>query len=173
MEEPSQELMFKLQMFDQQIKQLQQQLEAVGQGIVEMNTLTNGLGELVGKTGKEIFAPIGRGIFAKAKLESEKLNVDVGGGNFVQKSIPETKKIIETQIKKLEDVQKELEGNLEKVGEEFNKVIMEAQAEAGKEKEEKAPNQIDLKEGVPSDIGGDASEGKDKKKKGKKIDELV
>ncbi len=163
MEEPSQEMMFKLQMFDQQIKQLQQQLEAVAQGMAEMTTLSVGLDELVGKKGKEIFAPIGRGIFAKAKLESEELNVDVGAGNFVQKSIPETKKIIESQIKKLEDVKKELEGNLEKVGEEFNKMIMEAQAEAG------APNQVGLKEGVSS------TEGKEEKeeKKGKKIDELV
>ena len=162
MEEPSQELMFKLQMFDQQIKQLQQQLEAVAQGILEMTTLSSGLDELAGKKGKEIFAPIGRGIFAKAKLESEELNVDVGGGNFVQKSIPETKKIIEVQIKKLEDVKKELESNLEKVGEEFNKVIMEAQKEAGKE----AP------QGAPSDTQRGTSEGKEKGK-GKKIDELV
>ncbi len=170
MEEPSQELMFKLQMFDQQIKQLQQQLEAVAQGIAEMTTLSTGLNELVGKKGKEIFAPIGRGIFAKAKLESEELNVDVGGGNFVQKSIPEAKKIIEVQIAKLEDVQKELQENLEKVGEEFNKMIMEAQKEAGE------PNRVGLKEGVPSDIEGDESEGKEKaepKGKEKKIDELV
>ena len=161
MEEPSQEMMFKLQMFDQQIKQLQQQLEAVAQGIAEMTTLSVGLDELVGKKGKEIFAPIGRGIFAKAKLESEELNVDVGQGNFVQKSIPETKKIIEEQIKKLKDVQKELEEGLQKIGEEFNKTIMEAQAEGAKEE---APK------GVPSDIEKDESEGK---KKDKKIDELV
>ena len=133
MEEPSQELMFKLSMFEQQIRQLQQQLQAVEQGIVEMNTLSIGLADLVGKKGKEIFAPIGRGIFAKAKLESENLNVDIGGGNFVQKSIPETKKIIEKQIRQLGDVKKELENNLEKVSEEFNKVIVEAQkGEMGK-----------------------------------------
>ena len=144
MEEPSQEIMFNLQMFDQQIKQVQQQLEAVGQGIAEMTTLSIGLDELIGKKGKEIFAPIGRGIFAKAKLESEELNVDVGSGNFVQKNIPETKKIIEVQIKKLEDVKKELESGLEKIGEEFNKTIMEVQ-----------------------------KEGEKKGKKGKKIDEMV
>ena len=137
MEEPSQELMFKLQMFDQQIKQIQQQLQAIEQGVVEMTTLNAGLDELVGKKGKEIFAPIGRGVFAKAKLESEKLNVDIGGGNFVQKSIPETKKIIEDQIKKLQDVRKELENNLEKIGEEFNKTIMEAQKGEGKKGKEK------------------------------------
>ncbi|MCK4647441.1 prefoldin subunit alpha [Candidatus Pacearchaeota archaeon] len=154
MEEPSQEMMFKLQMFDQQIKQLQQQLEAVAQGIAEMTGLSAGLDELVGKTGKEIFAPIGRGIFAKAKLESEELNVDVGGGNFVQKSIPDTKKIIEVQIKKLEDVKRELEDGLQKIGEEFNKTIMEVQA--GEEKGEEGKEK-----------------GKEGEGKGKKIDELV
>ena len=149
MEEPSQEIIFKLNMLEQQSKQLQQQLEAVGQGVVEMNALSSGLSELVGKKGKEIFAPIGRGIFAKAKLESEELNVDVGSGNFVQKSIPETKKIIEEQIKKLQEVKKELEKSLEKIGEEFNKTIMEVQ-----------------KEGEKKGKG-------DKKEKGKKIDEMV
>jgi len=148
MEEPSQELMFKLSMFEQQIRQLQQQLEAVEQGVVEMNSLNTGLDELVGKKGKEIFAPIGRGIFARAKLESEDLNVDVGGGNFVKKSIPETKKIIEEQIKKLGNVKKELEEALEKLGGELRKVM-----EEGRKEEEK--------------------KGKEEEKKGKKIDELV
>ena len=106
---------------------MQQQLQAVEQGMAEMSTLDVGLGELAGKKGKEIFAPIGRGIFVKAKLESENLNVDVGNGNFVQKSIPETKKIIEDQTKKLEDVKVELQGALEKVGKEFNEVITEVQ----------------------------------------------
>lgn len=161
MEEPSQELIFKLQMFDQQIKQLQQQLEAVGQGVAEMNNLNSGLDELIGKRGQEVFAPIGRGVFAKAKLESEDLNVDIGGGNFVKKSIPETKKIIEEQVKKLEEIQVELEDNLEKVGEEFNKVILEAQ-----EKEHHHHDHCNCgEEGCKCE--------KEKKPTKKKIDELV
>jgi prefoldin alpha subunit len=182
MEEPSQELMVKLQMFDQQIQQLQQQTQAVEQGIAEMTTLSSGLDELAGKKGKEIFAPIGRGIFARAKLESEDLNVDIGGGNFVKKSIPETKKIIGVQIKKLENVKKELYDNLEKVGEEFNNTIVEAQAEAGNghvhdENCEHSDKEASLS--VPSNINENDSEGKEgkkkevKKSKGKKIDELV
>ena len=168
MEEPSQEMMFKLQMFDQQIKQLQQQLQAVAQGLAEMTTLSAGLDELVGKTGKEIFAPIGRGIFAKAKLESESLNVDVGSGNFVQKSIPETKKIIESQIQKLEEVQKELEDNLEKVGEEFNKTIMEMQNGEGEKKEVgKEDKGKETPKGVPRETSEEVPT------RGKKIDELV
>ena len=145
-----QELMFKMQMFDQQIKQIQQQLEAIGQGIAEMTTLNEGLSELVGKKDKEIYAPIGRGIFVKAKLITEDLNVDVGGGNMVKKTIPETKKIIEEQLKKLEDVKKELEGGMEKMGQEFNTMLQEAQEKEGKKEE-----------------------GKEEKGTKKKIDELV
>ena len=125
MEKEQQELMFKLSMFEQQIQQLQQQLQAVEQGIVEMNTLSIGLNELKGSEGKEIMAPIGRGIFAKTKLVSEELTVDVGGGNLVKKSIDGTKKIIDEQIKKLKDVYKELNNNLEAIGKEMEKVVEE------------------------------------------------
>ena len=129
MEKNQEELMQKLGMYEQQIMQLQQQLEAVEQAIVEMNSLVLGLDELVGKEGKEILAPIGRGIFAKTKLISEDLTVDIGGKNFVKKSIPETKKLIEDQVIKLEEVKKELEDNLEKINEELTKTFMDAQKE--------------------------------------------
>jgi hypothetical protein len=72
---------------------LQQQLQAIEQGLVEMQSLNFGLDELKGKTGKEILAPIGRGIFARAKLISEDLLVDVGGKKFVTKNIVQTKKL--------------------------------------------------------------------------------
>lgn len=97
-----------------------------------MNSLNLGLDELIGSEGKEVFTPIGRGIFAKTKLLSEELTVDVGGKNFVKKTIPETKKIIAEQIKKLEDIKEDMNDNLEKVNEEIVKIINEA-----REKEEK------------------------------------
>ena len=122
-----QELMFKLSMFEQQMQEIQQQLQAIDQGIVEMNSLRVGLDELVGSEGKEILAPVGRGIFIKTKLLSEKLTVDVGGKTFVKKSIPDTQKIIEEQIKKLEGVQKDLNEKLENLSAEFQEMIMKAQ----------------------------------------------
>jgi len=115
MDKNQEELMYKLSMYEQQIQQLQQQLQAVEQAIIEMNSLVLGLDELVGKEGKEILAPIGRGIFVKTKLISEDLTVDVGGKNFVKKSVPETKKLIQDQVEKLEEVKNELEGNLEEI----------------------------------------------------------
>ena len=118
-----QELNMKFAMFEQQIQAIQQQLQAVEQAILDLTSLNVGMGELVSKKGSEIMAPIGRGIYAKAKLLSEDLLVDIGGKNFVKKSIPETKKLIEEQIKKLREVQKELDAGMRNIEEEVRGVF--------------------------------------------------
>jgi len=125
--EENQEILFKLSMFEQQMGQLQQQLQAVEQGIMELTTLNVDLNEITGGEGKEIFAPIGRGIFSKAKLLSDKLTVDIGEKNFVTKSVPETQEIIKKQIEKLESAKHELNKGLEELSKEAEKVIAEGQ----------------------------------------------
>lgn len=130
-EQKQQEMVFKFQMFEQQMQALQQQLGAVEQAIVDMNALNLGMDELVGKTGEEIFAPIGRGIFARAKLLSEDLLVDIGNKNVVKKSIPDTKKLIEAQIGKLKDVQGELRDNMNQINAEIMKVYSEMNSGCG------------------------------------------
>lgn len=122
-----QELMFKFSILEQQMQQIHQQLQAVEQGLIEINSLSLGLDDLVGSTGKEILAPIGRGIFVKTKLLSEELTVDIGERTFIKKTIPETKEIIAQQVLKLENVKVELNDNLEKIGFELNRLISEAQ----------------------------------------------
>jgi len=129
MEKSQQELMMKLGAFDQQLQHLNQQLQAVEEGIVEMNSLNFALDELKGKTGNEVLSPLGRGIFTKTKLISEDLIVDIGGKNFVKKSIPETKKIIEDQVKKLMEVKKDLESKVEKMNKELMGMFEAAQKE--------------------------------------------
>ena len=121
-----QERIFKLSMFEQQIHQLQQQMYAIERAIAEISHLKLGLNDLVGAKDSEILAPIGRGIFVKAKLVSENLRVDIGQKTFVQKSVDETKEIISKQIEKLEEVKKELDKNLEKMNEEMTKTMTEA-----------------------------------------------
>lgn len=122
-----QELLFKFSMYERQINELQKQIESVERGILDLNSLNYGLDELVGSTGKEIFAPLGKGIFVNAKLMSEELNVDIGNGNFVKKSIPETKELIGEQIKKLKQVKEELENNLEELGKEITRMMGDVQ----------------------------------------------
>ncbi|HIG95152.1 MAG: Prefoldin subunit alpha [archaeon GW2011_AR13] len=127
MEQDQQELMFRFQMFEQQIQQLGQQLDAVEQGIIEMTSLNIGLNDLVGGKNKEIMAPVGRGIFAQAKLLSDELLVDIGEGKLVKKSIPDTQKLIEEQVQKLGQAKIELNNAMEQINEELTKTMIEAQ----------------------------------------------
>jgi prefoldin alpha subunit len=126
-QQSQQQLAIQFQMFEQQIRMLQEQLQAVEQAIINLGSLNLELDELIGKKDNEIMAPIGSGIYASAKLISEELLVDIGNKNFVKKSIPETKKIVQGQLKKLEKVKDELNGELEKINNELTKVFMEHQ----------------------------------------------
>ncbi len=134
MEQDQQEIIFKLSMFEQQMQQLQEQLQAVEERIIDLNSLNIGLDELKESCGKEILAPVGRGMFVKAKLISEDLIVNIGGKNLVKKNIPDAQRMIEEQIQKLEDMKKEMNEMLEKTGEEITKTIRET-GETGKEKQ--------------------------------------
>ena len=122
-QQEQQEILFKLNILEQHINQLQQQLEAVKQGMVELSTLSLDINELIGSEGTETLSPVGKGIFAKTKLISEDLIMDIGGKNFVKKSVPETQEIIKEQIKKLKEVEKELNENLKLVHKEVENVI--------------------------------------------------
>jgi len=123
------ELVQKFQIYEQQINQMQQQLQVIEQTILDLSSLEFGIDELTGSKDKEIYANIGRGIYAKTKLISEELLVDIGEKNLVKKSIPETKEILKNQIEKLEKIKKEIEENLERINEELTEIFMNSQKE--------------------------------------------
>lgn len=131
MENQSQQEMFlRLSVLEQQMQYLQQQLEAVEKGINQLQTLDLDLNEIQGANGKEILAQIGTGIYVPAKLLSETLTVNIGENNFVKKSVPETKKIIQSQIKKLQETQEELEQHLDSINHELLDFIQNYQRES-------------------------------------------
>jgi prefoldin alpha subunit len=115
----------KFKELEREIGYIDSQLKAVEEGIKEISLLKDGLNELVGKKGEEIFAPIGRGIFVHAKLESEDLLVNIGENKFIKKSIPETKKTIEDQIEKLNEIQERLIEELQRIDKELTQTIKE------------------------------------------------
>ncbi len=123
----NQEIIFRLSMFEQQLQQLQQQLQAVERGLAELESLHTGLDEIPGSIGKEIFAQIGRGIYVKAKIVSEELIVNIGENNFVNRNILQTKGLIQEQIKKLREAEGELEKNIESTNKDFIEMIQEYQ----------------------------------------------
>jgi prefoldin alpha subunit len=127
MEDNQQEVLYKLSFLEQQINQLQQQLQAIEQAVVDMNSLKIGLEDLKGSEGKEILAPIGRGLFIKAKVLSENLITDIGSRNFTKKSVNQAQEVIKKQVEKLKGMQKEVEENLERAIAEINNILSEAQ----------------------------------------------
>lgn len=131
MDKNQQEIMYQLAMLEQQIQHLQQQLQAVEESNLDLNTLLLALDDLKGSVGKEVMAPLGRGIFVKTKLLSEDLVVDIGGRNLVGKSITDTKKIISEQIEKLNQIKKELIERIEESGKELTRII--SKEESGEE----------------------------------------
>jgi len=124
-EQKNKELMFKFAMFEQQIQQIQEQLKAIDQARTEFLSLSSGLEELKNSNNREIFASIGKGIFIKAKILEDDLIVDVGGKNFVKKSVNDAQDIIGEQIKKFESAKDELEDNLEEINSELTEVMIQ------------------------------------------------
>lgn len=114
-----------LKRFETEISYVDAQLKAVENGIGEMNELSKGLDGLVDSTGKEILSPVGRGIFIKSKVLSEELLVDIGEKKFIKRSIPETKKIIESQVDKLNKLQEHLVGEMKRIDKELTLAMEE------------------------------------------------
>tara|TARA_Y100000310_G_C20181162_1_gene578193 strand:+ start:155 stop:526 length:372 start_codon:yes stop_codon:yes gene_type:complete len=95
------EKMMQLQMLEQEAGQLDQQVQMIEQHLVDMVNLKDGLDELEKPESKEILANLGKGIYIPAEIKDKKLFVEIGQKNVVKKTIPEAKKIIEEQVKKL------------------------------------------------------------------------
>lgn len=121
------DLAVRLGAFEQQMGQIQQQQEIIERNILEMSSIMNGLDNIKETKDAEIFSPIGKGIFIKTKKVSNELLVDIGNGNFVKKSVEDTKKLIGEQIKKLQEIMEGLNKTLEKLNEELTDTFLRYQ----------------------------------------------
>jgi len=129
MDERQQEIIYKINFFEQQINNLNSQLEVIEKASVEMISLKENLGSLRDQKNNEIFSHIGKGIYIKSKLISEDFLVDIGNKNFVKKNIGDTQLLIGEQIDKLKEVKKEINTNLDELNKEILKIIDEAQSQ--------------------------------------------
>lgn len=117
------QLQLDFSVFEEKMNNLNYQLQAIEEAIREMNSIDKGLDEIKNSKGKEILAPLGRGVFVETILKSNKILMDVGGKNFVKKTPDETREIIKKQIKKLGEVKKEIGDNLENLEGELRAII--------------------------------------------------
>ena len=121
-----QEKLIQLQMIEQEASQLEQQLQIVEQHISDMQKIGVGLNEIESAEGNEILANIGKGIYIPAQIKSKELIVEIGSKNFVKKTIPETKKIIDEQLKKLIEFKHQVMEGINGLQEQMNLVMEES-----------------------------------------------
>ena len=116
-EKKAQEMYMEFKAIEQHIKQLQQQLEAVTNQLIELHGTGSSLEEFRKiDSGKEIFVPLSSGIFAKASVQdTSELLVNVGAGVAVKKDVESTKKLIQNQIEEIKKIQKHMVEELEKL----------------------------------------------------------
>ena len=104
-----------------QIKQLQQQLEALDEKRQELENAITSLDELKGSHKKaKMLAPITEGMFVSATLDSgDELIVNVGGNVCVRKTVEEVKGMLKERLQ-------EVSGYQENMLEELNKLTDQA-----------------------------------------------
>lgn len=107
----------KYQVLDQNIKQLQQQLETADQQIIAIMATIQSLDEYkTVKDGTEILVPLNNGIFTKATLKKEdSVLINVGSSVIVEKSIEDTKKLIEKQKEEIISIKEKMSINMNKL----------------------------------------------------------
>ena len=116
-EKKAQEMYMEFQVLDQHIKQLQKQLDAVTNQLIELTVTRNSLEEFNKlNADKEAFVPLSSGIFAKASIkDTSELLVNVGANVVVKKDIASTKKLVQTQVEEIKKIQRQVIEDLERL----------------------------------------------------------
>jgi len=107
------EILQRAMMMKQQSEEVEKQLDFVTQQVHELEEFSKTLEELDKNDDKEILAPLGKGVFAKAERKDEKLFVEVGADVLVRKTPEEARKVIQEQIRKFTEARVHLTARLE------------------------------------------------------------
>ena len=130
----NQEQLIKIQLMEQEVNQLNQQLQLIEENIREFGELISSLNEIENNKNKDILANLGKRVYLPVEIKDNNLIVDVGKGNFVKKTISETKEIANNQTEKLTEIKQEIMKRLEVLQEEINNLIVEIEREQSKKK---------------------------------------
>ena len=122
-----QQQIMQIQMMEQEAQQLNQQLQMIEQGVVEMQELELSLVDLEKDASKDILANLGKGIYIPVEIKDKKLIVEVGKKNFVKKTIPQTKDLITEQLTKLVAAKSQTLERLESLQKEIQQIMTRIQ----------------------------------------------
>jgi|TARA_Y100000310_G_scaffold196443_1_gene196512 prefoldin alpha subunit len=102
------------QMLQQQMQKHQEDMQHFQRQKIEVQHLIETIDNL--KKGEKVFTPIGAGIYYNAKItDTVKFMVNVGSGNFVEKTKTEIQKLVKERTKNLEKAEKETVEKLNKL----------------------------------------------------------
>ncbi|MBU0930175.1 MAG: prefoldin subunit alpha [Nanoarchaeota archaeon] len=125
-----------LQMIESQLKQLQQQFASIDQQVNALKKIDEDLSEFEKvKEDSKMFFSLGPGIFAEGTINSKDLLLNVGSSISIKKSIPETKTLIGTQVKELDELLLKMQEDMQIAGirgQEIQQEIMEMNAKKDK-----------------------------------------
>ena len=135
-----QEQILQIQIMEQEANQLNEHLKLIEQNISEMQELMVSLEEIEKKEIKEMLANIGKRIYIPVEIKNKKLIVDVGNQHFVKKTVPETKKVIDEQIRRLIAGKTEIMEKLGELQEKMRYLLGEMEEEQQKEQAKEKKN---------------------------------
>jgi len=119
-----QEELLKLQIFENQVSQYEEQLRIIEQQINELGQLKTDLEFLEKSKEDEIFSEFGKGIYIKSVVKKQLL-VDVGSKVLVPKTFNEIKEVVDSQIEKFDKIKPEILNQIESINQELDKIINE------------------------------------------------
>ena len=102
------ELLIKLSLLEQQANEQAERIQAVDSQINELESLKLSLKKMEKSKGREMLAPLGRGIFLKTEVKDDKVFVNVGHKTLVKKTFPEAAEIVDTQVREMENLKHQL-----------------------------------------------------------------
>lgn len=103
-------------MMDQQIKMIQKQLQSLEEQVIEIMDIKESLEQLrTVKVDQELLVPVSTGIFMKVKaMDTSRLQVNVGYNINAEKSIDETRELMDSQLQEIEKHHNDMSNELKK-----------------------------------------------------------
>jgi len=123
----NEEILIKLSMLEQQANEQAEKIQAIDNQISELESLKFSMGKIEKTKGKDMLAPLGRGIFLKTEVKDDKVFVNVGSRTLVKKTFKEAGEIIDTQIREISQIKHHLMHNIEEINMQLQKLLEEAQ----------------------------------------------
>jgi len=106
------ELIMRASILQRQAEEINSSLEQIERHVAELSLLNSNLDFLTNES-KDLISSIGKGVYAKTSLSGKNLLVGVGSNVLVEKTPQETKEMIASQIKQLNEVRLQLKAQLE------------------------------------------------------------